>query len=182
MTWRRVLPLALMAQAAVATADVPAPMALVVMLKVITYDLAFDPQNPTDFVICIPVAPGQRADAEQMMKLLEGVASSKLGEHHVRIKTVSGEKLGPSLDGEHASAVLLLPETPAAVTAELRVEATKRRLYMLSLDPATVSSQQSMLGVAEERGKPKIVLNPMLAKSLGIEFNASVLKVARLVH
>jgi len=182
MNWSRLIAVALMLKAPVSAAEVPAPMALVVMLKVITYDLAFDPQNRTDFVICIPVAPEQKAEAEQTMKLLEGVGSSKLGAHHVRIKTVAAEKLGPALDAEHASAVLLLPDTPPALVAEQRQEASKRKLYMLALDPAMVTEQQSMLGVAEESGKPKIVLNPRLAKALGIEFNASVLKVARLVR
>ncbi len=180
--WRAVAMALALIESTPAVAEVPAPMAVVVMLKVITYDAAFDAENRSDFVVCIPYVAAQKSAAEQTVKALEGVASSKLGAHKVRVKAIDAEHLAAALEAEHASAVLLLPETPKAVALEQRDLATKRKLYMLALDPAMVSAQHAMLGVAEENGKPKIVLNTTLAKAAGVELSASVLKVARLVH
>ncbi len=129
-------------------ASVPPHLALMVMLKVITYDSRFDPELNTDFVVCVPWAPSQKAALEQTLKAFDSGGSPKLGMRHVRIKPVPAADIAGALDAEHAAAVLLLPDTPPALADEMAKEVATRKLYSLTLDPANVATQ-SMLGVAE---------------------------------
>lgn len=153
-------------------------LALVAMLRALTYDSGFDKRGEGPFVICVPVGGDTSAEA-QVLKQLEPVAATTLAGRPVRFKEVPAARV--DLEGARASAVLLLGELPAPAAEAWAKEATARKLYTLSLDPGRVQGPV-LLGVEQVDGKLQLVLNRQAALAVGAQFSQGVLRLAHIVR
>lgn len=161
---------------------VPAPVALQVMLKLVTYDASFPRRGDGDFVVVVPYGPGQSDAAEQLLATTKALPQSKIVARPLRFVGLpdpgDDARLLKTMETEGASAVLLLPGGRLKAYAEL---AKAKQLYTFALDPADAESR-ALFGVATRDGKPWPVVNLAAAKELGVQLPAPVLKVAKLVQ
>lgn len=164
--------------------NVPAKLALLVMLKVLTYDKNLAARGEGDFVVYVATEAGQDEARREVELAANDLAGASLRARPV--KFVYGEigdaaALKRQLESRKAQAVLLLPGvTPDGVRTVQRV-AAETRVYTLSLDPRLVEKSLA-LGVANEAGRPRIVLNLEAAKQVNASFEPAILKLARIFH
>ncbi len=158
--------------------EVPPQLALMVMLKVLTYDGHFAERGGGDFVVLVPYAKGGEGRAAELVEKAQGLELKSINERPLKFLAVAASELG---GGTRASAVLLHAGFPPDAAQEVLAIATKARLYSLALDEALVK-QGAMLSVASNAGKPQVVLNVTTARVVGAEMGPSVLKVARTYH
>lgn len=160
-------------------AQVPAKLALVVMLKVLTYDAQFPTKSDADFLIVVP-AKGDAAEVRHALDELQAVAATRLSGRTVKLEVVAPEKPA-ELGDRHAAAVLFLAGTPAATVKAWSSAAEHARCYSLGLDTPR-DDDPVLLGVEEADGKPRVVVNRAAASAIGAQFAPAVLKVARVVR
>jgi hypothetical protein len=160
--------------AAVAYAQVPSQLALMVMLKVITYDTGFAGHGGGEFVIAVPYAKGEEASANEAVATSEAIDLKSINDRPLKFVTVPAAELSSN----KASAVLLHAGMSAGTAREVLAHAAKAKLYSLAFDEQLVKDG-AMLGVASNGGKPQVLINVVTARAAGVEFGPSVLKVAR---
>lgn len=165
--------------ALLAHAAVSPELAVVVMLKVLTYDPGFDKHVPGDFLLVVPVSK-DNAEQAAALKEIQPVGATLLAKHSVRVKTVAAESTA-ALSDPNTSAVLFLPGTPASVLDQWSQVAQSQKVYSLSLVPSD-ADEKVMLSVDAVEGKPQLVMNYRLAIALGVVFPPSVLKVAHVIR
>ncbi|MBL8958100.1 MAG: hypothetical protein JNK82_45430 [Myxococcaceae bacterium] len=161
-----------------AAEEVPPKLALMVMLKVATYDAHFAERGSGDFVVLVPYAKGGEDKAAELVGVAKGLELKSINERPLKFVAVASGELG---GGTRASAVLLHAGFPEDVAREVLGAATKARLYSLALDEALVK-QGAMLSVGSNAGRPQVVLNVTTARVIGAEMGPSVLKVAKTYH
>lgn len=155
--------------------EVPPRLAMLVMLKVLTYDSGFEARGQGDFVVAIPFSKGAEGAAEAVRVSLADLD----------IKTIKQRTLvfRPTAWGSKAAADAVL--VSSALTADdLRAAVQVSRAakqYSLAFDERLVA-EGVLLGVASVNGKPQPVLNVSTARALGAEFSPSVLKLVRVVQ
>lgn len=162
-----------------AHAAVPPQLGVVVMLKVLTYDVGFAQRSSGDFVVCVPTSE-QNADLSTAFGAIGPVGTTMLAGRKVRLRPVPLDAAA-TLAEQKASALLLLPGlTPKQVQAWSQAAALLK-VYSLSLVPAD-AQESVLLSVEEADGKPRPVLNKKLAGALSASFPPSVLRLARVVQ
>jgi hypothetical protein len=175
--WQLVVAAVLVAPRAWAD-DVPAPLALMTMLKVLAYDTGFPALGNGDFVVAVPFAPGQQGPAEALVKVASKLDVHTINGRELKFQTVAAGDLAGQ---KRLSAVLLHAGLAPASAKEALQVATRGKLYSLVLDEPLVK-EGALLGVAVNDGKPQVVVNVGVAKALGVELSASVLRVAKTVQ
>jgi hypothetical protein len=175
--WQLVVAAVLVAPRAWAD-DVPAPLALMTMLKVLAYDTGFPALGSGEFVVAVPYAPGQQAAADALVKVASRVEVHTINGRDLKFQAVA---LGELAGQKRLSAVLLHAGLQAASAKEALQVATRAKLYSLVLDEALVKDG-ALLGVSDSAGKPQVVVNVSVAKALGVELSASVLRLAKTVQ
>jgi hypothetical protein len=169
----------LLAGAAPPQEDVPATLALTLMLKVLTYDGEFGHHGQGDFVVLVP------GDAEATRSVLEAVDQLEhkaiLGRKLTFVPIAAGEV--EKKIGELKASALLAPRGMSTATAQQLSRLNGlAHLYTMSLDPRLVEEGGLMLGVALNAGKPQLVMNMTAARAAGADFKPTVLKIARTVQ
>jgi hypothetical protein len=154
--------------------EVPQKLALMVMLKVLTYDANFATRGSGDFVVLVPFVKGEQARAAEAVEKAGSVDLHSINERALKFIAVPLGELGAA----KGSAVLLHAGMADEVAREVVAHATKARQYSLAFDEALVK-EGAMLGVASNAGKPQVLLNVATARSIGAEMSPAVLKVAR---
>ncbi|MBK7859041.1 MAG: hypothetical protein IPJ65_10570 [Archangiaceae bacterium] len=154
--------------------EVPHQLALMVMLKVLTYDGNFALRGGADFVVLVPYAKGEAARAEETVTKAEAVDLHSINYRALKYVPVLVSELG-SVKG---SAVLLHPGASAEMAKEALAFAAKAKLYSLAFDEGWVK-EGAVLGVAGNAGKPQVLINVTAARGIGADFKPAVLKVAR---
>ena len=154
--------------------EVPGHLALMVMLKVLTYDTNFASRGSGDFVVLVPFAKGDAGRAADTVEKAEGVDLHSINDRALKFVAVPVSELGAT----KGSAVLLHAGMAAEVAKDIVGQATRARLYSLAFDEALVK-EGSMLGVASNGGKPQVLINVTTARSAGVDFAPAVLRVAR---
>lgn len=158
--------------------EVPPQLALMVMLKVLTYDTHFGDRGGGDFVVLVPFTVGDESRASDLVDKAKALELKSINERPLKFMVVPAENLG---GGTRASAVLLHAGFPEGAARDVIAAANKARLYSLALEESLVK-RGAMLSVASNAGKPQVVLNVTTARAIGAEMGPSVLKVARTVH
>lgn len=174
--WLAVAPAAAWAQPA--EASVPAPLALVVMLRVLTYDAAFATHGGDDFVVLLSGKPGDASD--KVLADLTGMAQTKLAGRLLKVERVAPDTLEAAVVQKKAGAVLVLATDAGGVAAGLKA-AQKGNAYTLAFAEEALR-HGVMLGVGNKDGRPQPLLNPAALKAASVALPQSVLKVARLVQ
>lgn len=159
-------------------------LATKLMLKVLTYDKAFESRGSGDFVVVVATEAGQSA---QRAALLDALAAARLGAILSRplkfapLDFVDRRDFEAQVQKLKPSAVLALSGiSPAAADAISNVSATQN-IYALTTDQS-LAQRGFVVAVGEEKGKPLIVINVQTAKAIGASFEQSILKLARVVH
>jgi hypothetical protein len=167
--------LVLGSSAVLADEGVPAPLALKVMLKVVSYDPASS-QAGGDFVVAVPFAPGGEAGAEAAVREGRALEVQSVNERPLKFVNVAVKDLAST----KASAVLITASLPEAARAEVIRLARESKIYSLSLTEQAVH-EGALLGVGVSNGKPQPLINVATARALGADFKAA-LRLARTVQ
>jgi hypothetical protein len=162
-----------------ARAEVPPQLGVVVMLKVLTYDVGFQDRSNGDFVVCVPTSD-QNADLSAAFGAIGPVGTTMLAGRKVRLRPMPVDAAA-TLGEQKASALLLLPGLSPKQVHAWSQAAAQLKLYSLSLVPAD-AQESVLLSVEESDGKPRPVLNKKLAGALGANFPPSMLRLARVVQ
>jgi hypothetical protein len=158
--------------------SVPAPLGLMVMLKVLTYDAAFASHGSGPFVVAVPFAPGQSGNADDLVTAGAALSLRSVNGRELKFVSTAAADLA-ELKG--ATAVLLPAGLAPEVARQVLQLAAKARLYSMTLDEGLVHGG-ALLGVAANAGRPQVLLNVTTARSLGVDLDPAVLKVARTVQ
>lgn len=162
---------------------VPAKLALLVMLKVLTYDRNLAARGEGDFVVYVAVEPGQESARKELERAVEELRGAALRARPVRFvygPVGTAEELGKQLVAHQAQAVLALAGLSDAGLAALAQAAGELKLYTLSLDPSLVERSVAV-GVTNDGGRPKILLNLSASRRMNATFEPAVLKLARII-
>lgn len=155
--------------------EVPPKLAMLVLLKVLTYDAGFEKRGQGDFVVTVPFSTGREAAADELLASLATLD----------IKTIKQRKLVfqrlPVATTSSSDAVLVSPALDDAGLRQALERSRAARQYSLSLSEVAVRSG-ALLGVASIAGKPQPVVNVSTARAMGVEFSASILKLVRTVQ
>ncbi|HEY1087609.1 MAG TPA: hypothetical protein VGE37_07940 [Archangium sp.] len=166
--------IALLLASVVSAADrVPDALALVVMLKVVSYDTAFPSHGTGDFVVLVPFAEGDEAKASALASEGAKLEVKKIKERTLKFTPVPVRELASA----KGTALLLHPGLkPEALKAAL-AKAQSEKLYALAVDEAAVK-EGALLGVGLSNGKPQPLINVAAMRGLGADFGP-VLRLAR---
>ena len=163
-----------------AAADAPVKTSLLVVLKVLTYDAGFVARGKGDFVVLIPPA-GDPARASALLEVARGSGVTRILERPLKFVLGSSDPLEAQAREAHASAILVPEGISGATAKEVARVGTALKIYTLAVEEAPVR-QGLLLGVAVNDGKPQVVINITAARAQGVEFSASVLRIARTVQ
>ena len=155
-----------------------------ILLKVLTYDQNFESRGYGEFVVLVASESAQQAQRDQVLDVLKTLSVSSIKNRP--IKFVAAEfKDAASLDAEvqraKAGAILAVPGLTAAGLTVISDVGQDNQIYTLALETAMVEKAIAV-GVTQSGGRPQIVINEKAAKALGVKFETSVLKLAKLVQ
>ncbi|MDX2012039.1 MAG: YfiR family protein [Myxococcaceae bacterium] len=168
------LAVALSSGLAHAQAEAPVKLGALLLLKLVTYDAAFDTRGDGDFVLAVPYSKGREGEAEALVKALLEVETRRLKQRPLVFRALPVEKAD-------AEALLVSAALVPSDLAALLSRAREKRRYTFGLSEAA-AREGALLAVTPNEGKLKPVLNVSTARAIGAEFPASVLKLARVVQ
>lgn len=176
--------LGLLAAPALAQEPSEIKAAVPVLLKVLTYDVNFDARGVGDFVVLVACEPGQATRRDALVETLKSVDVGRVKARPV--KYVGAEfkdeaSLQAEIDRTRASALLATPGMTDRYVTNLWDVAQDNQLYAVALTAAMVE-RALPVGVVMTSGKPQIIINVKAAKSVGANFELSVLKLARVIQ
>lgn len=154
------------------------------LLKVLSYDQNFESRGVGSFVIVVASEPAQ---AEARARLLDALNDSGVADVKKRpIKYVAADykddgQFQQVIDRSRPGAVLVVPGASEATVKSLWELAQDNQLYALALEAATVELCFP-IGVSLAGEKPQIVINEKSAKAVGVRFETSVLRLARVIQ
>ena len=168
----------------VARAEVDVKAAMPVLLKVLTYDTNFDSRGAGDFVVLVVSDPSQAAARGRLVNELKDVSVTKVKNRPVKYVAVEYKDeagLQAEIDRNKASALMALPGTPPSSIKSMWEVAQDNQMYALALE-ASMVEQYFPVGVSMSGDKPQIVINEKSSKAVGVRFETSVLRLARVIQ
>lgn len=174
---RALVPLLLAATAAHAQ-DVPPPVGLLVLLKVVTYDAHFGAHGQGDFVVLVPHDADSAAAARSLVETGGTLDVKKVNDRPLRFEAVPVSELRERLRARQAAAVLVPPGLGGDGLKDALAAARGAGAYPLALTEAQVKAGAA-LGVGVANGRPQPLVNVAVAKAAGVELSAAVLRLAR---
>lgn len=158
-------------------------VAVLLLLKVLTYDKTFAARGDGDFVVLLAAEPGQKSDREALLAEIERSGPQTILSRPLRFvrAEADGRALEDAIRATRASALLVLPGISRDKAAELAGVGTRLRVYTLGLDEAVVAAGVA-LGVAIEDGRPQILINHPATEAIGAEFEPALLQRARVIQ
>ncbi len=158
---------------------VPAQLAVVVMLRVLSYDPGFAGRGGDDFVLLVAGKPGDASD--KVLVDLASLPQTKLAGRQLRVERAGPDALEGAAVQHKAGAVLLVGSDSSGVVSAALKAGARANAYTLTLDEGALR-QGVMLGVGTKDGRPQPLINPVALKAANVALPQSVLKVARLVQ
>lgn len=158
--------------------------AVPVLLKVLTYDVNFDARGVGEFVVLVAAEPGQAGQRDALVATLKSVEVAKVKARPVKYVGVEFKdeaSLQAEIDRTRAAAVLPTPGMSDKSLGHLWEVTQDNQLYAVALTSAMVEKALPV-GVVMTNGKPQIIINVKAAKSVGANFELSVLKLARVIQ
>lgn len=165
-------------------ASVDVKAAMPVLLKVLTYDTNFDSRGAGDFVVLVVSDPGEAGARGQLVNELKDVSVTKVKNRTVKYVSVDFKdeaSLQAEIDKNRASALLAIPGTPSSAIKAMWEVAQDNQVYALALE-ASMVEQFFPVGVSMAGDKPQIVINEKSSKAVGVRFETSVLRLARVIQ
>ncbi|MBL8938981.1 MAG: DUF4154 domain-containing protein [Archangium sp.] len=176
----------LLAGAAPAHADTPVDVkaAMPLLLKVLTYDVNFDARGVGPFVILVVSAPAQSKERERLVVELNELAANKVKTRPVKYvgaDFVNEAQLQSEIDKSHCSALLAQPGMPLGLVKQAWEVTQDNQLYALALE-AVLVEQVLPIGVSMSGDKAQIIINEKASRAVGVRFETSVLRLARVIQ
>jgi hypothetical protein len=168
----------------VAWADVDVKAAMPVLLKVLTYDTNFDSRGAGEFVVLVVSDASGTGARAQLLTDLKDVSVTKVKNRPVKYVSVEYKdeaSLQADIDRTKASALMAIPGTPAAAIKSMWEVAQDNQMYALALE-ASMVEQFFPVGVSMSGDKPQIVINEKSSRAVGVRFETSVLRLARVIQ
>lgn len=164
------------------TVDVKAAVPL--LLKVLTYDVNFDARGIGPFTILVVGAPAQAKDRDKLVADLNELQGNKVKSRPVKFVGAEFQNEGQlqsEIDKSHASALLAQPGMPVPMVKQIWEVTQDNQLYALALEAALVE-QVLPIGVTMSGDKAQIVINEKASRAVGVRFETSVLRLARVIQ
>ena len=170
----------LFSAASARAADVPPELGVQLVLKVLTYDAAFEQRvGAGAFVVLIPYPPAHADAAKRLAAAATALPVKAMVGRTLEFEAVPEAELDTRLVARHAAALLIPAGTPLENARAYAAIATRHSRYSVTLDDALVPAGVTV-GVALNQGKAQVVLNVAAARAIKAEFSPVVMKVARL--
>jgi hypothetical protein len=161
---------------------VPPKLALSLMVKVLMYDRNFVPRGAGEFVLALVHEPGQKAELAAALDGVEEVRAMQFKGRPLKFVTVELRTPGSfrqAVARANASALVLVAGlSPGAVEAVVQA-ANEDKLYTLALDPRLVE-RWAAISIANENGRPRILLNRDALVRMNAAFELALLKIAKI--
>jgi hypothetical protein len=160
-----------------------AKIAVPILLKVLTYDETFDSRGKGPFVVLVVGESHLAAGREALFQELNALSVTSIRSRPLRFigfEMKDEKSLAAEVEKSAVDALLALPGISAAGVRAISAVAEQKKRYSLALDAAMVE-QAISVGVTTTGGKPQIVINESASRAVGARFEASVLKLARVV-
>lgn len=154
------------------------------LLKIMGYDLNFEAKVSRECVILVASEPDQAAARGKLLEALKELSKPVVKNRPVRFLAAEFRDEG-TLDNEiqkaNAKAILVVPGVSAAGVKAVSEVSQDNQIYTLALDPGMVQGALA-IGVESAGGRAQIVINDKASKALGIRFEPSVLKLAKVIQ
>lgn len=163
---------------------VPPKLALLVMLKVLTYDKNFAARGKGDFIVLIAHEPSRAAARDELLATASQLRENAIQSRPLKFVSApagSAKELGEAAQKLGAAAIVAVPGTSAATAGIIAQVAKERSLYSLALDPP-LAEKELVLGVVNKDGRPQIIINLPAAKDINATFEPTVLRLARVIQ
>lgn len=180
----RALAVTLLVGAAPAFAQVEVKVVMPLLLKMLTYDLNFDARGVGPFVVLVVGTPGQANQRQALVAELSQLPAHKVKKRpvsYVGVDFVSEGQLQAEIDRLRPAAILAAPGLPLPIVKEVWEVTQDNQLYGLALEASLVEAVLPF-GVALNGDKPQVVINEKASKAVGVRFEASMLKLARVIQ
>jgi len=184
MKLKHLVAAALLLTAPLAFADVDVSAAMPVLLKVLTYDQNFDARGAGTFTLLVVSDPSGASARDSVIANLKNMPVTRVKNRpvaYVGVDYRDENQLQNDIDKHHPAALLALPGTSMESVKHLWDVAQDNQLYALALDEAMVEKVLP-LGVTMVGGKPQIIINEKASKAVGVRFETSVLRLARVIQ
>lgn len=159
-------------------------VAVLLLLKVLTYDKGFDDRGSGEFVVLLAGEPGQRTERDALWDAIQATAPKTIRSRplkFVRFDLDGRSDLDERVREAKASAMVVMPGLSASSVETIARVTGPHRLYTLGLDRQAVE-RGAALGVdTGEDGKPQIVINRPTSQAAGVDFEQSLLQRAKVI-
>ena len=181
-----VVPAPAAARSAAESMPVPVSLQIPLILKILTYDRNLEARAPGELRIGIVIAPRDPASArvrEEVTGVFESLADKTV--KRLRLRTVVLEYgSAAQMEGAMRSAgvdVLYVAPGNGANVEELARLAQAQRIVTTTGVPAYVP-QGIAVGIGVQQDRPQILINLPASRSAGSEFDASLLRIVKIVR
>ncbi len=160
--------------------EVPRDLGLLVMLKVLTYDAAFEGRlGAHEFLVLVPFGKNTADIAKNIVTAAAALPIKAMLGRTLRFEAIPSGELETQLVTRQAGAVFIPTGTSAELATSLAAVATKHNRYGMTLDEELVKTGITV-GVALNSGKAQVILNVVAARAIKAEFSSAVMRVARI--
>jgi YfiR/HmsC-like len=178
-----------------AAADDPVPpdamavspdLQIPLLLKVLTYDRHFENRAATELNICIVYAPGNAASASAMtaisgvFRTFSDKTVKNLVIRHASVGFTNEVALARFAQLNKVNVFYIAPGNAQNLETLLRISGGQQIITTTGVPDYVERGVAVGIGVRQD--KPQILINLASSKSAGIEFDASLLRIARVIR
>lgn len=162
----------------------PSPkLAMVLMLKALTYDRNFSSHGSGEFVVLLVHDRGHLRAAEEVLTAVAELRGTRIQGRPLRFikaEFKDASALRALVQGEQVTAVVALPGLATHAVASLAEVARAQRLYTLTLEPS-FAEKEFAVGVISKNGRLQLLINPSAARQVDASFEPTVLQLAKVL-
>jgi hypothetical protein len=165
---------------------VPAELQVPLILKILTYDRNFDSKAQTELRVGIVFVSGNPAslkaknEIEDVFRRFSDKTVRKLAIRHSAVEYVSVSQVEEAARSNQFNIFYVAPGNAGNLETLLRISQARQIITTTGV-PAYVDKGIAV-GVGVEQDKPHILINLASSKAEGSEFDASLLRIAKVVR
>lgn len=158
-------------------------LAMVLMLKALTYDQNFGSHGSGEFVVLFVHGSGHQRAAEEVLNAVAELKGTRIQGRPLRFikaELKDASALRALTQEEQVAAVVALPGLPAHAVTSLAEVARAQRIYTLTLEPS-FAEKELAVGVISNKGRMQLLINLSAARQVGASFEPTVLQLAKVL-
>jgi hypothetical protein len=165
---------------------VPAELQVPLILKILTYDRNFESKTQTELRVGIVFVSGNPASIKAKNEIVEVFRSfsdktvKKLAIKHSAVEYVSDSQVEEAARSNQFNIFYVAPGNSKNLDTLLRISRARQIITTTGV-PAYVD-RGIAVGVGVEQDKPHVLINLTSSKAEGSEFDASLLRIAKVVR